>query len=337
MRRSVIGCWLLACMLICISLVSGVEVNAEDSFIQDSMFFAKIDGTFVTTLELENIVFYRGHVKVPIVKDIARFDDSYYVYASLIDKTPGNYSMVIEDVEYKSGRDILDSDIIEEFIITNESSSFTIDRGFVYTNDRFYFTIENLKDSKSTIYFNTIGVEESADDDDSIVVSESDSSPTFFDLLFGEDTSSTKSDDDDSEVSGQYKFELRANEKEKIFFNVPHITKETRKTISLESGNTRYVIPLFLYENEKASGDNVIIDEDNETVVDENESEDDETSVNDTETGGNETHVPETSLTCAELNGSICGTYEVCEGKNIKSKDALCCIGVCEKIEKSGR
>jgi hypothetical protein len=139
--------------LISISFISAVEFDMKDEYLQGEMIIAKLSGDFIQPPLRENIIFYRGHVKIPINVDIAKFGDDYYFSAALIGKTENNYSVVIENVEYRQAGKTLKEDLVKNFTIINETVPFTLDKGILTTKDNFYVELENLKEDDLKVNF----------------------------------------------------------------------------------------------------------------------------------------------------------------------------------------
>jgi len=108
-----------------------------------------IDGNFVDSLLEDNIKFYRGQVLVPLEFDVSKIDDLYYIYALISDQAQsGNYSLRINDVGYYKGSQIIDDEIRLNFTVLDSISDFSINKGFLSTNQDFSFKVQNLQESR---------------------------------------------------------------------------------------------------------------------------------------------------------------------------------------------
>ena len=74
----------------------------------------------------------------------------YYIYA-LLPKTQNNYSLVITGVRYYQGSQITDDDIVKNFSISENLADFSINPGFIVSDDDFFVTVQNLKDTQITL------------------------------------------------------------------------------------------------------------------------------------------------------------------------------------------
>jgi hypothetical protein len=117
---------------------------------------AILSGNFQSTIEDENIKFFRGHVNVPIEFGVAKINDDYHIYGILPEVNGDkNYSLRIIDVEYSQGTSISDEDIVIPFLIKKELAEFNINPGFVVDNKDFSIKIQNLQETKISISINT--------------------------------------------------------------------------------------------------------------------------------------------------------------------------------------
>lgn len=212
-------------ILIILPIMSAVEFDMKSEFSQGETLIAKISGNFKTPILQENIFFYRGHVRISMDYDVAKIDDDFYIYALLSDKSQGNYSLNIKDVQYMKGSQIIDDEIQKNFTITNKTADFSVKPGFIITQNNFYLEVQNLKDSGITININTETVSSGA-------------SKSFFSSLFGSVNDTAK-----------YTLSLKSGEIEKINFEIANINESVLKKIYLKTDNSEYGIPIYAVAN----------------------------------------------------------------------------------------
>jgi len=216
---------ILLSLLILLPVLSAVEFDMKSEFDQGETLTARVSGNFVDAVLKENVVFYRGHVKIPIISEVAKIDDEFYIYAQLIDKTPENYSVSIEDVNYMQGSGVTDENIVKEFIITNKTADFSVNPGFVISNTNFFIEVQNLQDFKQDIKVKT--------------TTSYGNSGGFFASLFGDVT-----DSNDISVS------VKSGEIKKIDFSIENVNKSSLKTIEVSSDNLVYEVPVYIFVND---------------------------------------------------------------------------------------
>jgi preprotein translocase subunit YajC len=160
-----------------ISLVSAVEFEMKSEYKQGEALTAKLIGQFTSPPLKENIEFFRGHVRVAFDHEVAKIGDNFYIFASLIDKQPQNYSIVIDEVEYRQAGKTIDEPLRKNFTVIEEVADFTIDKGFISTNEDFEIILDNLQDESIDIEMNIVtesgqeGGIASYEDDESYTIS----------------------------------------------------------------------------------------------------------------------------------------------------------------------
>ena len=108
------------------NFVFAIEIELKENFNQDETFLATISGNFEQSLQDSNIAFYRRHIPVPLDISMTKIENKYYLYASLEGKQSDNYSLVIEDARYYQGTQILEEPITKNFMISNQTTDFSI-------------------------------------------------------------------------------------------------------------------------------------------------------------------------------------------------------------------
>ena len=285
---------ILILLLLMLPLMTAVEINMKDEFAQGETLMAKISGNFLDQVEKENIVFYREHVKVPLEYDISKIDDEYYIYAQLGDKLPNDYSLRIENINYMQGVNIVDEDIIKSFTITEELADFKITPGFVIADESFIIEVQNLRNFKIEIDINE---------------NQTETTGNIFESLF-------------SLRTFEGNIELFSEELKNLEFDLGDETYFS--FIELKTENITYEVPVYLFVSKIIQTEEQ--DESEETTE---EGEESETPSEEEE----EIKAASTKI-CIEMNGTVCGKNEACNGTTEYAKDAVCCIGNCEVIEK---
>lgn len=195
-------------------ILSAVEIDMKTNFDQGETLMAKVSGNFFEAISKEDISFFRGHVKTSIIPFVTKIDNDFYIYAQLLGKEPNNYSIVIEDVKYFQFSKIIEQDLVKNFSINENFADFSIDPGFIITNEDFSFDIENLIDDKITINIEIIDLKEE---------------------IYPKENLAT----------------LRIGEKKKINFEVKSNIISSLSTIKLSTGNLEYQIPVYLFSTKK--------------------------------------------------------------------------------------
>jgi len=132
-------------------LVSSVEFEMKTEFNKGETLLAVVSGNFLDQITNDNILFYKGHVRIPVIYETGKINDDFYIYAMLTGKEQGNYSVIIQDVRYMKGAEITDEDIVKNFTITENTADFSLNPGFIITSDDFFLEVQNLQEKKITI------------------------------------------------------------------------------------------------------------------------------------------------------------------------------------------
>ncbi len=150
MKRSVF----LILLLLVIPMVSAVDFEMKTQLDKGETLLAKVSGNFIDALSEDNVVFYKGHVPIPMVYDITKIEGEYYIYAILLGRDPGNYTLALEDVKYMKGAEVSEEDLVKEFVITENTALFSVNPGFIETEEGFSLEVQNLQDTKITVDIN---------------------------------------------------------------------------------------------------------------------------------------------------------------------------------------
>jgi len=224
-------------LLLLMPFISAVTVDLNSQYQKGETLIATISGTFETSLLKDNIKFYRdNHVRIPMDFEMTKILDNYYLYASLIGKNEGNYSLSIEGINYIiSLGESSNEDIRTNFTITNDIAEFAISPGFIITQDDFSLEISNLR--SETVQIN--------------IESEYSSSnkKTFLEAIFG---SGTPEETKDSEliVSENPSYILIPGETKIINFHTLPINASSLFSTTISSSNISYNIPVYIIKEE---------------------------------------------------------------------------------------
>ncbi len=293
---------ILIFLLLILPLMSAVEVDMKTEFAQGETLMAGISGNFLDYLEKENIFFYREHVKIPLEYDLVKIDDQYYVYAQLGDKTPNNYSLRIENIRYMQGVNIIEEDIIKNFIITEDSADFRINPGFIISDESFTIEVQNLQDFKIEI---------------DVKENKTKTGGSLFESLFRDLGGSENS------------IELFSGEIKDLQFDLGNET--SFRFVELSTENMTYEIPVYVFVIEVIETQEE--NKSSESSEEETTSEEEEETETSSEEKEEEIKIVSTK-TCEEETGTICKGKEKCNGTIVQARDATCCIDTCKEIEK---
>ena len=226
--------WMIfAFVLLFIPLVFSIQIESDSELNRGETLAVKLSGDFYKPISENNIYFYRNiYTAVPLEFELLKIEGNYYISASTLTKTPGNYSLIIKNSEYSAaGGQKSSDDIMINFTILENFAEFSTKPGIqilANSQDQFYLEIQNLKDNQITVSVNTNP-------------SKQKEQAGFFESLFGSNQ---------NEVSTQFIF--KANEKKQIGLEFENLTEIGLRTIKLSSENfTQNVFIYVLFAEEK--------------------------------------------------------------------------------------
>jgi hypothetical protein len=226
----------LILLLILLPNILAIDFEIKDTYSQGETLITKISGTFVEPIFKEDILFYRDHVRIPFDFEFAKIEGDYYLYAQLLGKIPGNYSIRIEEAKYiKFGQEI-EGDVRSNFTISNNFSEFSVSKGFIQVEEDFSLDVLNLQDYELKIFL----------DQDQVIVDqeEQESEGGLFETLFG-----GESENPIEEQTGENNLTISPGETKTIDFDFNYFEDSSFSIINLDSQNTSYQIYVFVEED----------------------------------------------------------------------------------------
>lgn len=366
---------LVLSLMLIFPIVSAAEIQflkSSDSFDSGETLLAKVSGNFFDMPTTDNIVFYRGHVEIPMNFNIEKFNDEYYIYSLLTGKTAGNYSVKIKNVRYYSGINLVDDDIIKNFSITGNTADFSVEPGFVSSSDNFQIQVQNLKSSQITINFNV--PEGIITENNSVKIKSGEIKKINFFLISSESgTIKTIKFSSDSlnyslpvfltsNVTAEEKKEKRLDFQPKNV-NLSLATGSDTKRIIYIRNTGEAAIENITFFVSPVLGQYITISPDSIDNLDVNETEKIEISIisdiKEAIIEGQITAISENASdeltlvinfiadyipsedesvivpTCSDLKGTICQGNQECNGESENAKDGVCCLVQCQDIKKS--
>ena len=222
----------LFAILLLSSFISAVEFDVKSSYEKDETFIARISGNFFEQPSQGNIIFLKEHTRVSIIPVVRQISGDFYVYAQLLGKSPGNYSIVIEDAKYYQSGVLKESDLGKNFTISETQADFTINPGFVFAKTNFSIDVQNIVDSQIIVSYGIFNTSEFSEE-----------SGGFLDSFF----------ESGSDTQKKSQANIKSGEIKKINFNKDDFTPFTIQQIELSTNTTSYLIPVFINANKSKS------------------------------------------------------------------------------------
>ncbi|MBI2043417.1 hypothetical protein HYT25_03445 [Candidatus Pacearchaeota archaeon] len=224
-----------------LSTISAVEFQGKTDFQQGETFLARISGNFFEPISENDIIFLRGHTRISIVPFVEKIDNDFYIYGQLLNKQPGNYSLVIENAKILEFGQIIEKDLERNFTINENFSDFSIEPGFISTDGSFDVEVQNLKDSEIILSYKIVNESE---------ISEEPEDGGFFDFgsLFGSESSGE---------TGENEIKIKTGETKKINFDKNTFDSFAVQKILFSTENTNYEFPVFITSDKDERDENI--------------------------------------------------------------------------------
>ena len=218
-------------LLLILPVISAVQINMKANYSQEETLIAQISGNFLTQIQQQNVLLYNGHVRVSFIPTVQKADGTFYIYGQLLGKSPGNYSLVISGVSYSELGKTINNDITQNFTITNNSADFSVNPGFVESQDTFMINAQNLVD-------NSISVSSFLENSTMTTISNG----GILSSLFGTGTSSTP-------LTSTAITQINSGQTIQIPFSVTLSDQDQLIFAALQTSNSLYEIPVFIPAN----------------------------------------------------------------------------------------
>ena len=212
--------------LLFLPLVFSIQIDTDSELNRGETLVVKLSGEFYKPILENNVYFYRNtYTAVPLDFELLKIEGDYYISASTLTKTPGNYSLVVKNSEYSvAGGQKSSDDIQINFTILENFAEFSAKPGIQIiesSKNPFYLEIQNLKDNQIIVSANTNP-------------SKQEEQTGFFESLFGS-----------NKDEGLTQFVFKANEKKQIELEFENLTEIGLRTIKLSSEN--FTQNVFIY------------------------------------------------------------------------------------------
>lgn len=353
MRKAFLTLFFL--LILVLPSVFAVSIDLNKTYFPRQTLITKISGNFLENIKSENIFFYSGRDKISMEYEIAKIEDSFYLYSILPNKER-NYTLIIKDAHYfEAGQDIK-QDLEFNFTVSGRVADFTIKPGFIVSSKDFSITLESNFDTISInlTYVNFTAAEE---------VRGGFSKDVFIPIAAHEKVAFLEIKSQNLTYKVPIKSMAQAITRKHISFSKPfsNVTlfrgspynvqlslindgQEEIRNISLSASKTMTLAPPnipSIKPGEYAVVNISLLPEEDETIV---ISASAEAASANTTIQINVHKIEVENLTteeirqysCSELGGKPCGENQVCGGEEIRTLDtSKCCRGQCKSKSSS--
>lgn len=142
MKRAVILLIILIIPLILAINVSAINLNMKENIKPGETLQAEIEGNFLSPLTQDDVYFYSDRLQIPLIFDIARIQDKYYIYA-LLPVAEKNYTLLIKQAHFFENGLEQTQDIQKSFSVEGNITDFSVTPGFIIASENFSITVES--------------------------------------------------------------------------------------------------------------------------------------------------------------------------------------------------
>ena len=132
----------LTILLLSINLISAVTIDLKETYRPGETLLATIQGNFIDALQVEQVYFYQDRIQIPLIYDLGKIQDRYYIYA-LLPNEEKNLSLIIKNAHYIENTIEYTRDLIKNFTVAGEMIDFSVSPGFIISNQDFEIRIQS--------------------------------------------------------------------------------------------------------------------------------------------------------------------------------------------------
>ena len=122
--------------------VFAISVSIDKQYHPRQTILVKIDGNFLDPIIADNIAFYSGRQLVAMDYNVAKLENTYYLYA-ILPNQERNYTMNIKNAHYFEAGQEKTQNLEYNFSVSGNISVFTVKPGFILTDKSFPLTLES--------------------------------------------------------------------------------------------------------------------------------------------------------------------------------------------------
>lgn len=338
-------------ILLLLPLVSSISTTMLPSYQRSETMIIEIQGNILEPIERTDVVFKRAHVAVAVDYDIRRILDKYYLYAQ-VPSTSNNYTLFINNVATTVNGQNQVVNFNQTFEVTSNLTDYSINPGFIVTNQDFSISINSNFDSSQSInsdfpderaitinpginninfdiiskesgfYLATIGKYQVPIFITSSQSSQEEISLTVYPKIFRETLkiNNPKSYDISIKNNGQQPVQGL------YFVYDEEIFSLSNSSLSLGANET-VNLSISLINTNRDILETILISKGSEAI------ENISFQIQFTQNDSRVTNSSNPEYYCSELGGKFCSALEVCSGQNVQTLDGSCCVGTCSIAE----
>jgi len=333
---------------------AAIETDLKKNYLQGETIVVKISGNIIEPFLPEQVKFIRaGHVQeIPVIYELKKLDDNYYIWA-LAPKSPGNYTLILNDLTTTLSGSPKKVEFRQNFSIEKNLTDYSVSPGFIISEKDFSIQAQLYLDKDIKINVDYPSKREFMLKPGNNVLDFKIEGPPGIKIISVGKYSipiNILSGSQSSSINAPYSFApnyltktFSVNEKNKTArFSIVNTGEKEIKDIQIIHGDYFTLYPtekITLKAKESKEYTLTILKSDGIRLQDQISARSGEWNIvlpikidfeeiNDTPIKKNEDY------RCSELGGKICTDSQKCIGTLNSSQEGLCCIGSCAQKDK---
>jgi len=149
-------CLTIVAMVFLSYCVSALTFEIKESYAPKENMLGEIVGNIIDPIEKSQIEFRRGDVRVPLNGDIGKLGEREYLWA-IAPEIENNYTLYIRNITTNVAGVVKKVDLIRNFTVKGNLTSYNVEPGFIVTNKNFSINIFLYEDMKKNINVSIAG------------------------------------------------------------------------------------------------------------------------------------------------------------------------------------
>jgi len=139
MKKAVL---IILLLLISLCPAFAIETSLKQNYQPGETLIIEVVGNFIDSIMPENILFYSERTYTPMIYDVGKIGEKFYIY-SLLPHKERNYTLVIENAHFFELGEEKTQDLKFNFSVSGNITLFSVNPGFIITNQDFNVKVES--------------------------------------------------------------------------------------------------------------------------------------------------------------------------------------------------
>ncbi len=128
-----------------LSSASALSTSMNETYLPGETMIIEVQGNILESIDMDEIIFKRGHITVPFDYGVEKLDDNYYIWA-IAPTTEMNYTLLLKNVVTTIGGQIRQIDYMQNFSISGNLTDYAVKPGVIETDRDFEIEVMLYED-----------------------------------------------------------------------------------------------------------------------------------------------------------------------------------------------